>query len=131
MKSVHMGCFACGKENPHGLGLQFRRIARSRVSAECTLGEDYQGYPGIVQGGIVSTLLDSAMTNCLFADGIEAMTARLNARFQEPVLVDREMTVAAHLVGQRGRLYDLKASIVQDDRQKATAEGRFIGQTAE
>jgi len=113
--------------NPHGLKLAFRSIGKSRVSVECSLGVEYQGYPGIVQGGIVSTLLDSAMTNCLFADGIEAMTARLSVRFQEPVLVDRNMMIAAHLVGQRGKLYELKASIVQDDRQKATAEGRFIG----
>lgn len=127
MKSAHAECFACGDRNAHGLKLDFRPVGKSRVSAECVLGEEYQGYPGVVQGGIVSTLLDSAMTNCLFADGIEAMTVRLNVRFREPVLVDRSMTVAACAVGQRGKLHELRASIVQDGRQKATAEGRFIG----
>lgn len=126
MKRAHAECFACGDLNPTGLKLEFQPIGKSRVSAECILGDEYQGYPGILQGGIVSTLLDSAMTNCLFADGIEAMTVRLNVRFREPVRVNRNVTVAAQLVRQRGRFYELKASIVQDGSQRATAEGRFL-----
>lgn len=126
MNAAHAECFACGNLNPAGLKLEFRPIGESRVSAERILGEEYQGYPGVVQGGIVSTLLDSAMTNCLFADGIEAMTVRLNVRFREPVRVNRNVTVAAQLVRQRGRFYELKASIMQDGTQKATAEGRFL-----
>lgn len=127
MKSAHAECFACGPRNPNGLKLLFRPVGRSRVSCECTLGEGYQGYPGVVQGGVVSTLLDSAMTNCLFADGIRAVTARLNVRFREPVMVGCPVTVAACVVRQRGKLYELKASVLQDGKQKAVAEGRFLG----
>jgi len=123
---VHSTCFACGDRNPQGLGLGFRPIGKHRVSTECALGEEYQGYPGIVQGGIVSTLLDSAMTNCLFSDGIEAMTVRLYVRFSEPVLVSRKLTVSACLIRQRGRFYELKAWIMQDNKQKASAEGKFL-----
>ena len=125
-ESVHARCFACGTQNQHGLGLKFRAMGKHRVSTECVLGEEYQGYPGIVQGGIVSTLLDSAMTNCLFSDGIEAMTARLNIRFSEPVLVNRKLTVSACLVRQRGRFYELKAWITQDNKQKASAEAKLL-----
>jgi acyl-coenzyme A thioesterase PaaI-like protein len=123
---VHSGCFACGGRNPRGLGLEFRRIGKQRVGTECVLGEEYQGYPGIVQGGIVCTLLDSAVTNCLFSDGVEAMTARLNVRFSEPILVDRRLTVSACVVRQRGRFYELKAWIMQDDKQKASAEAKLV-----
>lgn len=126
MSSAHAECFACGDRNVRGLHLEFRPAGMSRVSAEGTLGEEYQGYPGFVQGGIVATLLDSAMTNCLFADGIEAMTVRLNVRFREPVVVNRGMTVAACLVRRRGRFYELEASIMQDGTQRASAEGRFM-----
>lgn len=129
-ETAHSTCFACGDRSPRGLRLVFRSIGKSWVSSECIVGDEYQGYPGFVQGGIVATLLDSAMTNCLFADGIEAMTVRLNVRYREPVLVNRGMTVAACMVRRRGRFYELKASIVQNGRQKATAEGRFIGDKA-
>lgn len=127
MRSVHAECFACGPRNANGLKLVFRPVGRSRVSCKCTLGEEYQGYPGVVQGGVVSTLLDSAMTNCLFADGIQAVTARLNVRFREPVMVGCLVTVAAYVVRQKGKLYELKASVLQDGKQKAVAEGRFLG----
>jgi len=30
------------------------------------------GYPGIVHGGIIATILDCAMTNCLLMKGISA-----------------------------------------------------------
>ena len=83
----HLRCFACGRENPEGLELRFQSHGETSVSCECVIPDTYQGYPGVVQGGIVSTLLDSAMTNCLFGLGIEAMTVRLNVRFQEPVRV--------------------------------------------
>ena len=36
-----------------------------------------EGYTGLLHGGIAAAFLDGAMTNCLFAHGIEALTAEL------------------------------------------------------
>ena len=122
----HTRCFACGAENEVGIGLSFTSCGNYQVIGECTIDERYQGYPGVVQGGIVSTILDSAMTNCLFNQGIEAMTVRLNVQFREPVLTGENMVIEATLTAQRGRVYNLKANITQCGKLRASAAGRFM-----
>lgn len=123
---LHSRCFACGRENPDGLDLRFVPNGETSVSCECVVPEAYQGYPGIVQGGIVSTLLDSAMTNCLFGLGIEALTARLNVRFKDPVRVGMPLTVSARLLRSEKRVHTLEASIKQGGAIKASATARFM-----
>ena len=50
------GCFACGPQNPHGLQLDFRVDETSRSLRTCrTPLESYQGYSGILHGGLVAT----------------------------------------------------------------------------
>jgi hypothetical protein len=53
-------CFACGTDNPIGLNLQFYRLADD-VCTEITLDKQYEGWEGVIHGGIVSTLLDEVM----------------------------------------------------------------------
>lgn len=124
--SSHRNCFACGKYNSGGLGLNFVRQEDGSVSAEYVIDGCYQGYPGIVQGGIIATLLDSAMTNCLFYEGIEAMTAQLSIRYINPIKVERPLTVMAVLRRKHGRLYELSASVKQEESIRATATAKFI-----
>lgn len=125
-RSAHFRCFACGRENPAGLELCFVPDGQVSVSCECVISETYQGYPGIVQGGIVSTLLDSAMTNCLFGLGIEAVTARLNVKFRDPVRIGVPLRVSARLVRSEKRVHTLEASIEQSGLAKASATARFM-----
>ncbi len=129
----HRQCFACGPANPDGLGLRFEAAGTEGVIARCTLDEKFQGYDGVVQGGIVSLLLDSAMTNCLFRLGIRAMTARLNVRFRSPVQTRIPLAVTASLLQReqparrRKTIYALNAAIEQDGKECATATGTFVG----
>jgi ubiquinone/menaquinone biosynthesis C-methylase UbiE/acyl-coenzyme A thioesterase PaaI-like protein len=129
----HRQCFACGPANPDGLRLCFEAAGTGGVVAHCAIDEKFQGYDGVVQGGIVSLLLDSAMTNCLFRLGIKAMTARLNVRFRSPVQTRIPLVVTACLL-QRERparrrklVYTLSAAIEQDGKERATAAGTFVG----
>jgi len=129
----HRQCFACGPANPDGLGLHFRSAGADGVVAHCTIDEKFQGYDGVVQGGIVSLLLDSAMTNCLFRLGIKAMTARLSVRFRSPVQTRIPLVVTACLLQReqprqlRKMVYTLSATIEQDGEARATATGTFVG----
>ena len=128
----HRLCFACGTANPHGLGLRFEPLDEDGVVARCTLEERFQGYAGVVQGGIVSLLLDAAMTNCLFQRGIRAMTARLAVRFRLPVRTLVPMTVTARLLDELGpapgrkRVHALSAQIEQEGETRATATATFV-----
>jgi len=129
--NVHARCFACGPANPRGLQLHFEIDGPTAVVARCVLTDTYEGFHGVVQGGIVSLLLDSAMANCLFRQGVQAMTARLTVRFRHPVRTDVPLVVRADLSpvtpGRRHRtLYTLQAVIEQDGTDKASATGTFV-----
>jgi acyl-coenzyme A thioesterase PaaI-like protein len=75
---------------------------------------------------MVSTLLDAAMTNCLFAHGCIAVTAELTVRFLRPVTADRPVAVTAWVEKSRHRLYLLAAELRQGGRLMATAAAKFI-----
>ena len=123
---VHPRCVACGEGNPRGFQLRFRTQEDGSVSAEFHCRESVEGYRGVVHGGILSLLLDSAMTNCLFALGIAAMTAELAVRFREQVMVGREATVVARLVRRSGAGFVLEGAVIQDGRRKVTGRATFL-----
>ena len=50
-------CFGCGPDHPFGFRLQFVQ-ADDEVVCQFTPGERYQGPPGVMHGGLVSTLVD-------------------------------------------------------------------------
>lgn len=54
-----LGCFACGKNNPFGLHLEwFNNYDQNQVEAEFMLDDKYCSYPGTMHGGIIATILD-------------------------------------------------------------------------
>ena len=68
-------CFACGRDNPHGLQLEFRVDPDGVASASGVPDIKWEGLRGIVHGGIVTTLLDEAMAKAVAATGYKTMTA--------------------------------------------------------
>jgi uncharacterized protein (TIGR00369 family) len=122
---LHRNCFACG-HGEDGLGLTFDPVGVDTVSAEWFCEQKYQSYPGIVHGGIIATILDCAMTNCLLMKGIPAVTADVHVKYQEPLRVGSVVTVRASLVGSRSPLFLLEAEVIQDGRISAKASGKFM-----
>ncbi len=54
-----LGCFACGKNNPFGLHLEwYNNYDENQVEAEFMLDDKYCSYPGTMHGGIIATILD-------------------------------------------------------------------------
>jgi acyl-coenzyme A thioesterase PaaI-like protein len=122
----HPHCVVCNPANPAGLGTEFTLQPDNSVTGEFRGGAVFEGYPGLLHGGVAAALLDGAMTNCLFAHGIVALTAELTVRYREPVDIRGKMTVRASLVESHGRLHLLRAELRQEGRVKATARGKFI-----
>ncbi|WP_282597464.1 ferritin-like domain-containing protein [Dickeya oryzae] len=75
------------------------------VCADYTADHRHQGYTGLLHGGMTSTLLDAAMTHCLFMQGVQALTAELTVRFISPVCTGDKLMVCARLLGQRRGIY--------------------------
>lgn len=123
---AHPFCFACSASNPMGLALRYTTAPDGSVSAQFLGNCALESYPGVLHGGLVATLLDGAMTNCLFAQDIRAMTAELRVRYRSPVLAAEELTVRAWLESSHHGLYEMRAEITQGGTLKARAHGRFI-----
>jgi uncharacterized protein (TIGR00369 family) len=91
-------CFACGTENPIGLNLQFYRLADT-VCTELTLQRQYEGWEGVVHGGIVSTLLDEVMSwAIMYTKKVFLVTRKIDIKYVRPVLVGIPLKVAGRLV---------------------------------
>jgi uncharacterized protein (TIGR00369 family) len=123
---AHPDCVVCGKANGQGLRLSFRTTEDGGVHATFDCGKAYEGYADVLHGGVVATLLDGAMTNCLFAHGHPGVTAELTVRFRHPVYTGRIATVRAWIERCSRPLHVLRAELVQDRKLKATARGKFM-----
>jgi acyl-coenzyme A thioesterase PaaI-like protein len=124
--SWHTRCVACGRENSDGLGLHFAVNPEGQVEASFSCRNHFEGFPDSLHGGFVALLLDSAMTNCLFAHGLVGMTGELKVRFRHVVNTGRTARVRAWLERSTHRLHVLGAHLEQDGRIKATASGKFL-----
>ena len=83
----------CGQSNPFGLGLKFVCEEDGSVAATFLGHPALEGFQGFLHGGMIASLLEGAMTNCLFAHGCVAMTGELNVRYREPVVIGEEMRI--------------------------------------
>jgi hypothetical protein len=78
---------------------------------------------------MIASLLDGAMTNCLFAHGCSAMTAELKIRYRHRVAIDVPVQVCASLVESVHSLHQLNAQLTQQDGVKVTTTGKFMRRT--
>jgi acyl-coenzyme A thioesterase PaaI-like protein len=120
------GCFACGQENPIGLRMRFSADGDT-VRAEFTPGRHYQGYDGVVHGGIVAAALDDAMAQLFHMKGQESLTARLEIRFRREAPVGQPLVVTAWLTGERASLFTAEAALsLPDGTRLADAKATFV-----
>ncbi|MCG8569736.1 MAG: PaaI family thioesterase [Spirochaetes bacterium] len=90
----------------------------------CTV--KHQGYAGMIHGGVLSALVDSAMARCLFGHGIKAYTVRLNIKFLKPVKINHPITVVAKIKDKNeDTVIPLQAFIIQNDRKIVIADAQF------
>jgi acyl-coenzyme A thioesterase PaaI-like protein len=85
-----------------------------------------RSYPETLHGGVISALLDAAMTNALFAVGMVGVTAELTVRFLAPVALKSEAVVRASIERDAHPLFYLRAELEQGEKLMARAAARFL-----
>jgi uncharacterized protein (TIGR00369 family) len=118
-------CFVCGLENPVGLRLVFFETGPHEVTATYTPGKDYEGYPGVLHGGIVASILDEVGGRVvMIGDHTHfMMTAKMDVRYRRPTPIGGPLTVVGRLLKRRGRLALAQAEIrLADGTVTAEAE---------
>jgi uncharacterized protein (TIGR00369 family) len=120
-------CFACGLENPIGLKMAFYQDAEGRVVAEFTPGDEHQGYPGVVHGGIVTAMLDETLGRVAIAAERWMVTGRINIRFRQPIPVGETLTIVGEVVTWKKRVLEARGEIrLADGQVGAEATGTFL-----
>jgi len=119
-------CVACGPDHPHGLHLDFDLASDGSVSAYWTPGEDWQGFRGVIHGGIVSTVLDEAMAKAVAAVG-KALTGELRVRFRHPVRPGEDLRIRGWIVERTRRVIRAEATLTTlDGSERAHAWSAFL-----
>lgn len=125
-KQAHSNCVVCSQSNTNGLRLEFTLRGDGSVETTFPCDKQYEGYSNVLHGGVISCLMDGAMTNCMFAHDIIARTAEMNIRFRQPVAVEVPASVRAWIEWSRKALYLVKAELLQEQSIKVTADGKFM-----
>ncbi len=89
-------CFVCGVQNPYGLKLQFEDDDENTVRAQVIVPDHYNGYPGVVHGGIIAAILDETSGRALLARGHEYknlfVTLKMEIRYRQPTPTNTPLT---------------------------------------
>jgi acyl-coenzyme A thioesterase PaaI-like protein len=114
-------CFICGRGNPVGLYMQFYDDGDCQVFSDYTVPAHYQGYPGIVHGGVLAAMLDEVVGRvAMIGDHHHfMMSVRLEVLYRYPVPVETPLRVAGRIVRLRGRLGKAEGSITLPDGTRA------------
>jgi uncharacterized protein (TIGR00369 family) len=104
-------CFACSPHNPVGLQLSFVETDEG-VESVWNPKQYYEGYPGVIHGGILSTLIDEVAAWTLYIKGeCSGVTSRLNVKYAKPVSSQQEHVVI------KGKMREIKRSLAFIDVQ--------------
>ncbi|MGD8456414.1 MAG: PaaI family thioesterase [Anaerolineales bacterium] len=122
-------CFACGLENDFGLKLAFYQEGNDTIVVDYVVPDHYQGYPGVVHGGIVTTMLDEVLGRVIMIDDPNRLmfTAKLTTRYRKPVPTETPLKLIGKVVKDRGRIAEAKAELLgPDGTLLAEAEGLMV-----
>ena len=126
--SEYQRCFGCGARNPIGLQLAFREEDGAIVT-EFTPDIQFQGFPGVVHGGILATLLDETLSRTAIIEGRWMMTGRLEIRYRTAAPLHHTLRVSARTRDSRSRMVHAEGEIRLANAPHtliATAEGTFL-----
>jgi len=97
--SLH--CFICGIENPIGLKLKIYEIEDGLVEADYIAPEHFQGYPGMLHGGIVAAILDEVSGRALMGNPSSPrfmFTGKLEVKYRKHIPIGEPL----HIIGKAG-----------------------------
>jgi len=81
-------CFLCGRQNDIGLKMTWHNDPQAgRIWARVVVPEHFNGYPGVVHGGIVAAILDETAGRAILLDGDAdnlMVTLKLEVRYRRP-----------------------------------------------
>lgn len=127
-------CFGCGPANPRGLHVG-SHVAGEDVIATWTPEPYQEAFEGVLNGGIIGTLLDchsnwTAAHHLMVRRGAErpptTVTADYAIRLRRPTPSRGPLTLIARVVESSDDRATVRARIEVDGETTATCEGHFV-----
>lgn len=131
-------CFGCGPANPEGLRIKSHAAdgaAGNEVVAEWTPGPNHEAFPGVLNGGIIGTLLDchcnwAAVHAVMRERGLDSprvtVTANYTIRMRKPTPTDAPLHLAARATEIDGDRVTVEGELLAGDEVTATCTGLFV-----
>lgn len=120
-------CFVCGVDNPLGLKITFYKTGPGEVIAETIISENYQGYPGVVHGGIVAAILDEVAGRALMGEDPPRFmyTAHLDVQYRDKVPTGKPIQIVGKALKFKDRTAQALSNIF-DQNGKLLAEAKAL-----
>lgn len=123
-------CFVCGLENPVGLHLHVYEIEPGIVESKYVAPQHFQGYPGVLHGGIVSAVIDEIAGRSLMGADAAAprfmFTARLEIKYRQNVPVGEPLRITGKAGRARGKVAEAWGAIYLARTDALLAEGNAL-----
>ncbi|MEI7846614.1 MAG: PaaI family thioesterase [Chloroflexota bacterium] len=121
-------CFICGLENPVGLKLRIYQTEPGVIETTYTAPEHFQGYPGVLHGGIVATILDEISGRAHMGDPSAPrfmFTAKLEVKYRKNVPTNTPLKIIGKAGRTKGKMAEGWAGIY-DENETLLAEANAI-----
>ena len=127
-------CFGCGPANPHGLHVRSYPTDDGAI-ADWTPGAHHQAFPGVLNGGIIGTLLDchsnwTAAHHLMERRGADrpptTVTADYAIRLLRPTPTDGPVHLHARVVESSDDRATVEATLEAGGMTTATCRGTFV-----
>ena len=114
-------CFACGKDNPIGLQIDYT-VDGDSCTAEFTPNANHLSWENTVHGGIIYSALDDVTGNIPYQNGLVAHTARCEIRYRQPLREGQTVLLSGWVEKTKGRLLVLRGEARRKDDNELIAE---------
>jgi acyl-coenzyme A thioesterase PaaI-like protein len=121
-------CFICGVKNPVGLKLKIYEVEPGTIETTYTAPEHFQGYPGVLHGGIVASILDEISGRAHLGDPSQPrfmFTAKLEVKYRQNVPIGQPLRIVGKAGKVKGRMAEGWAGIY-DQEGTLLAEGNTL-----
>ena len=127
LRSTYDRCFGCGVLNPIGLHLDGFTEAPDGVQALFTPGSDFNGFHGVVHGGVIAAALDEISAwSAIVSTGVFVFTAKLDIRYRSESRIGDTFLLTGTVTEQRGKRLLIDAVMRSGDKVTAQSSGLFV-----
>lgn len=127
-------CFGCGPANENGLKIKSYRI-NNGLEMEFEPEEKHQAFPGVINGGIIGSLIDchgnwTAAIAIMEKNELESplctVTAQYEVKLKRPTPLGHTLKLKSRILGVQDDRAEIVIELKADGKTCATGRGLFI-----